>query len=106
MEFEYFVHGDMCVSMVVQCTYSGILFGNSSNRGRCIVVVDDPCGFPVHTRHLRAEAQHAVLAHVADHFVQVVLRVGLEGYPRRSLVVGDIKLITGIYNIIQLSQWQ
>ena len=30
MEFEYFVHGDMCVAHGSQCTYSGILFGKSS----------------------------------------------------------------------------
>ena len=36
MEFEYFVHGDMCVAHGSQCTYSGILFGKSSNRGLCM----------------------------------------------------------------------
>jgi putative protease len=36
MEFEYFVHGDMCVSHGGQCLYSGILFGQSSNQGRCL----------------------------------------------------------------------
>ncbi len=34
--FEYFVHGDMCVSHGAQCIYSGMLFGMSSNRGRCL----------------------------------------------------------------------
>ena len=36
MEFEYFVHGDMCVAHGSQCTYSGILFGKSGNRGLCM----------------------------------------------------------------------
>lgn len=36
MEFEYFVHGDMCAAHGGQCTYSGMLFGQSSNRGRCL----------------------------------------------------------------------
>lgn len=36
MEFEYFTHGDMCVSHGSQCVYSGLLFGMSSNRGRCL----------------------------------------------------------------------
>jgi putative protease len=36
MEFEYFVHGDMCVAHGGQCLYSGILFGASSNQGRCL----------------------------------------------------------------------
>ncbi|MDV4151130.1 U32 family peptidase [Clostridium sp. AL.422] len=36
MEFEYFVHGDMCVAQGSQCLYSGMLFGKSSNRGLCM----------------------------------------------------------------------
>ena len=36
MELEYFIHGDMCVAHGGQCLYSGILFGQSSNRGRCL----------------------------------------------------------------------
>lgn len=36
MEFEYFVHGDMCTVHGANCLYSSILFGNSSNRGRCM----------------------------------------------------------------------
>lgn len=35
-ELEYFVHGDMCISESGQCIHSGILFANSSNRGRCM----------------------------------------------------------------------
>lgn len=36
MEIEYFTHGDMCVAHGAQCLYSGMLFGMSSNRGRCL----------------------------------------------------------------------
>lgn len=36
MELEYFIHGDMCVAHGGRCLYSGILFGQSSNRGRCL----------------------------------------------------------------------
>ncbi len=36
MELEYFIHGDMCIAHGGQCLYSGILFGQSSNRGRCL----------------------------------------------------------------------
>lgn len=36
MELEYFVHGDMCIAHGGQCLYSGMLFGQSSNRGRCL----------------------------------------------------------------------
>ncbi|WP_195573783.1 peptidase U32 family protein [Paenibacillus sp. 1001270B_150601_E10] len=36
MEFEYFVHGDMCTVHGANCFYSSMLFGNSANRGRCM----------------------------------------------------------------------
>ena len=36
MEIEYFVHGDMCVSVSGQCVHSGVTFGQSGNRGRCL----------------------------------------------------------------------
>ena len=35
LQHEYFVHGDMCVAHGGMCLYSGMLFGGSSNRGRC-----------------------------------------------------------------------
>lgn len=36
LEMECFVHGDMCISQSSQCYLSGILFGESSNCGRCL----------------------------------------------------------------------
>lgn len=36
IELEYFIHGDMCVAHSGQCYHSGIVFGQSSNRGRCL----------------------------------------------------------------------
>ncbi len=36
VELEYFTHGDMCIAHGSQCYYSSILFGMSSNRGRCL----------------------------------------------------------------------
>lgn len=36
MEIEYFTHGDMCISHGAQCYYSSMLFGMSSNRGKCL----------------------------------------------------------------------
>ncbi len=35
IETEYFVHGDMCTVNGGNCYYSSLLWGNSSNRGRC-----------------------------------------------------------------------
>lgn len=42
IEVEYFVHGDMCVGHSGQCLHSGVVFGQSSNRGRCL----KPCRWP------------------------------------------------------------
>jgi len=36
VELEYFTHGDMCIAHGSQCYYSSLLFGMSSNRGRCL----------------------------------------------------------------------
>lgn len=36
LEMEYFVHGDMCIAQSAQCYLSGQVFGESSNRGRCM----------------------------------------------------------------------
>lgn len=42
IEAEYFTHGDMCISHSGQCIHSGVVFGHSSNRGRCL----KPCRWP------------------------------------------------------------
>ena len=42
LEIEYFVHGDMCIAESGQCIHSGVLFGQSGNRGRCL----KPCRWP------------------------------------------------------------
>ncbi|MBP2635758.1 MAG: Peptidase family [Firmicutes bacterium] len=42
IELEYFIHGDMCVAHSGQCYHSGVVFGQSSNRGRCL----KPCRWP------------------------------------------------------------
>lgn len=36
MELEYFVHGDMCSVHGANCYFSSHVFGQSSNRGRCM----------------------------------------------------------------------
>lgn len=51
MELEYFIHGDMCVAHGGRCLYSGILFGQSSNRGRCL----KPCRWEFNINHNNKE---------------------------------------------------
>ncbi len=36
VETEYFIHGDMCFAVSGQCIHSGVTFGQSGNRGRCL----------------------------------------------------------------------
>lgn len=36
MEYEYFMHGDMCIAHGAQCYASGVFFGKSGNRGLCM----------------------------------------------------------------------
>ena len=36
LEVEYFMHGDMCFAESGQCIHSGVVFGQSGNRGRCM----------------------------------------------------------------------
>lgn len=36
VELEYFTHGDMCVAHGAQCYHSALVFGMSSNRGKCL----------------------------------------------------------------------
>ncbi len=36
IELEHFVHGDMCFASSGQCIHSGVAFGQSGNRGRCL----------------------------------------------------------------------
>ncbi len=42
IETEYFAHGDMCMAHSGQCLHSGLVFGQSANRGRCL----KPCRWP------------------------------------------------------------
>ena len=57
IETEYFVHGDICVAESGQCIHSGVLFGQSGNRGRCLKpcrwkyrLVDEETGRTVNRR--------------------------------------------------------
>lgn len=36
LEYEYFIHGDMCIAHGAQCYASGVYFGKSGNRGLCL----------------------------------------------------------------------
>lgn len=51
LDMECFVHGDMCIAQSGQCYMSGILFGKSSNRGKCM----KPCRWSYHMATIETE---------------------------------------------------
>ena len=97
MEFEYFVHGDMCVAHGAQCTYSGILFGNSSNRGRCM----KPCrwGYKINHGNLQYNTTFPMAVkdmYMYEHIPELIdagdLSIKIEGRMR------DAEYLIGIIN--------
>jgi len=62
VECEYFIHGDMCASQSGQCYHSGILFGQSSNRGRCLKSCRWPYEFYDITRQKKVTKKQYYLA--------------------------------------------
>jgi len=55
MALEYFVHGDLCIGHTGQCLLSGLMFGDSGNRGLC----HKPCRW---TYDLSGHASHLIFA--------------------------------------------
>lgn len=89
MEFEYFVHGDMCVAHGAQCLYSGMLFGKSSNRGLCM----KPCrwnfsikkdGFIYDTEYPMAVKDMCMYEHIPELIDAGVVSFKIEGRMRDS----------------------
>lgn len=62
VELEYFTHGDMCITHGSQCYYSSLLFGMSSNRGRCL----KPCRWWFDTDDKQQADGHAFPLAVKD----------------------------------------
>ncbi len=99
MEFEYFVHGDMCIAHGAQCLYSGLLFGKSSNRGLCM----KPCRWPFKLKdkkgvrqifeHLLATKDMCMYRHIPQLIEAGVTSFKIEGRMRNS------KYLTLIINI-------
>ena len=93
MEFEYFTHGDMCVTHGSQCLYSSYLFGMSSNRGRCL----KPCRwsfsrpghdgekpFPLAVKDL------CLYSHLSDMILAGISSFKIEGRMRQKEFVLDL----------------
>lgn len=92
MEFEYFIHGDMCVVHGSQCLYSGLLFGMSSNRGLCM----KPCRWPFKEgdggtlNYNLAVKDISLYRHLPDLIAAGVCSFKIEGRMRDSKYLVDI----------------
>jgi U32 family peptidase len=101
LEMEFFVHGDMCIAQSGQCYASGIIFGNSSNRGRCMKpcrwaydVVDLQTNQPVRTafegRHVLAVKDMCLVQHIPELVSAGVASFKIEGRMRSPEYVSRV----------------
>ena len=63
IEVEYFMHGDMCFAESGQCIHSGVVFGQSGNRGRCMKpcrwiykLIDEETGSTLNEKYSRFDS--------------------------------------------------
>ena len=100
-ELEYFVHGDMCISESGQCIHSGILFANSSNRGRCMKacrwpykIIDEATGEVCETKndgdYLLALKDMCMYRNIPDLIQAGVYSFKIEGRMRSADFVANI----------------
>jgi putative protease len=100
LEMEYFVHGDMCISQSSQCYISGILFGESSNCGRCmkpcrwkwkLVTKRGKLEFPGQTEgYLLARKDMSLLPHVPALVQNGITSLKIEGRMRTGEFLAPI----------------
>jgi len=87
MEYEYFIHGDMCSVHGAQCLLSGTLFGKSSNRGACM----KPCRWRFQEGdHALAVKDMALYRHLPELIASGVNSFKIEGRMRDALYLVDI----------------
>lgn len=92
MEYEYFIHGDMCSVHGSQCYYSGILFGKSSNRGQCM----KSCRWPYtykesnNKEYSLAVKDMCLYRHIPELLISGVNSFKIEGRMRGSDFLGSI----------------
>jgi putative protease len=104
IELEYFVHGDMCVAHSGQCLHSGVVFGQSSNRGRCLKPCRWPYGFEAGGTPLAADRDPGphklamkdmcLYLHLPQLIQAGVTAFKIEGRMRTAASVGRV---TGLY---------
>ena len=95
IETEYFMHGDMCTVNGANCYYSGLLWGNSSNRGRCF----KPCrweykikknGHLYATEYPMAAKDMYMYEHIPELIEACVTSFKIEGRMRETDFIVDL----------------
>lgn len=84
LEYEYFIHGDMCIAHGAQCYSSGVFFGKSGNRGLCM----KPCrwGYQLEdeTVYPMAVKDMSLYQHIPELILSGVNSYKIEGRMRGS----------------------
>lgn len=90
VELEYFTHGDMCVAHGAQCYYSSMLFGMSSNRGKCL----KPCRWWFDREGTRsyplAVKDMSMIAHLPEMIHAGITSYKIEGRMREKEFIVDL----------------
>lgn len=95
IETEYFMHGDMCAVNGANCYYSSLLWGNSSNRGRCF----KPCrwaynikkdGYLYPTTYPLAAKDMYMYEHIPELIEACVTSFKIEGRMRETDFIVDL----------------
>lgn len=90
VELEYFTHGDMCIAHGAQCYYSAMLFGMSSNRGKCL----KPCrwwfDFEGQRQFPLAVKDMSMIAHLPEMIHAGITSFKIEGRMREKDFIVDL----------------
>ena len=95
IETEYFTHGDMCTVNGANCYYSSLLWGSSSNRGRCL----KPCrweykikkdGYLYSTEYPLAAKDMYMYEHIPELIEACVTSFKIEGRMRETDFIVDL----------------
>lgn len=86
VELEYFTHGDMCIAHGAQCYYSSMIFGMSSNRGKCL----KPCRWNFNDSYPLAVKDLCLYPYLPEMIQAGVTSFKLEGRMREKEFISQL----------------